>query len=137
MDRDDRPERLVQTVDRSDGVRIVTVQGAVDVFSAGRLARDAIAGLPTGASEIVLDLEAVSSLDSAGVSALVKLVRSLRAQSIATHASLGGHSVLSASMVNLLRQVVEFDDEPVVVLPNDEPVIVIPSDETPATGSAR
>jgi anti-anti-sigma factor len=100
----------VETLDRSDGVRVVTVTGVVDVFNAGALSRDAVAGLPNDAREIVLDLDGVSFLDSAGVSAIVKLVRQFRSQSIAMRASLGHDSPLSPTVVDLLRQVVPFDD---------------------------
>jgi anti-anti-sigma factor len=91
-------------------VRVVTVSGIVDVFNAGVLSRDAVAGLPNEAREIVLDLEAVSFLDSAGISAIVKLVRQFRTQSIELRASLGTDSTLSPTIVELLRQVVPFDD---------------------------
>jgi anti-sigma B factor antagonist len=101
---------MVETIDRSDGVRIVTVSGVVDVFNAGALQRDALAGLADAPREIVLDLEAVSFLDSAGISAIVKLVREFRSQSIPMRASLGDDSPLSATVVDLLRQVVPFDD---------------------------
>jgi anti-sigma B factor antagonist len=102
--------RIVQTVDRADGVRVVTVSGVVDVFNAGALSRDAVAGLPNEARAIVLDLEAVSFLDSAGISAIVKLVRQLRSQAIPLRASIGTDSSLSPTIVELLRQVVPFDD---------------------------
>jgi len=102
--------RLVRTLDRDDGVRVVSVSGAVDVFNAGSLSREAVAGLPEQAREIVLDLEAVSFLDSAGISAIVKLVRQFRSQSIPMRASLGDDSPLSPTVVELLRQVVPFDD---------------------------
>jgi anti-anti-sigma factor len=102
--------RTVRTLDRPDGVRVVTVVGAVDVFNAGVLTRDAIAGLPDASRSIVLDLEGVSLLDSGGVSAIVKLVRQLRSQSIEMRASIGRDSTLSPTMVELLRQVVPFDD---------------------------
>jgi anti-anti-sigma factor len=101
---------MVETLDRSDGVRVVTVTGVVDVFNAASLSRDAVAGLPNAAREVVLDLEAVSFLDSAGISAIVKLVRQFRSQSIAMRASIGNDSPLSATVVELLRQVVPFDD---------------------------
>ncbi|MCU1429486.1 MAG: hypothetical protein JWL83_3486 [Actinomycetia bacterium] len=110
MDRDQHPQRLVRTLDRADGVRVVTVVGAIDVFSAGELNRDAVAGLPTDAREIVLDLEAVSFLDSAGISAIVKLVRQMRSQSVATRASLGEETPLSETIVDLLHHVVPFDE---------------------------
>jgi anti-sigma B factor antagonist len=101
---------MVETFDRSDGVRVVTVSGVVDVFNAGGLSRDAVAGLAGAPREVVLDLEAVSFLDSAGISAIVKLVRQFRSQSIPMRASLGQDSPLSTTVVELLRQVVPFDD---------------------------
>jgi anti-anti-sigma factor len=101
---------LVRTLDRDDGVRVVSVSGVVDVFNAGSLSRDAVAGLPDEAREVVLDLEAVSFLDSGGISAIVKLVRQFRSQAIPMRASLGHDSPLSPTVVELLRQVVPFDD---------------------------
>jgi anti-anti-sigma factor len=100
----------VRTLDRADGVRVVTVSGVVDVFNASTLSRDAVAGLPDNAREIVLDLESVSFLDSAGISAIVKLVRQLRSADIATRASIGEDSPLSPTIVELLRRVVPFDE---------------------------
>lgn len=106
----DEPTRLVQTTDRSDGVRVVTVRGSVSVFSAGRLRREAVAGLADAPSrEVVIDLAGVSSLDSGGLSAIVKLVRELRARAIPARADLGPACPLSPSMVELLRQVVPCD----------------------------
>src|SRR4051794_30762560 len=106
--------RLVEIQDLDDGVRVVTVHGAVDVFRAGRLHRDAVAGLGGSTREMVLDLTAVSRVDSGGVSAIVKLVREMRAQSVPMRASIGATSSLSASMLELLRQVLPCDDETVV-----------------------
>jgi anti-anti-sigma factor len=100
----------VRTLDR-DGVRVVSVTGVVDVFNANSLSREAVAGLPDEAREVVLDLEAVSFLDSAGISAIVKLVRQFRSQAIPMRASLGQDSPLSPTVVELLRQVVPFDGD--------------------------
>jgi anti-anti-sigma factor len=102
--------RIVETLDRADGVRVVTVSGTVDVFNAGALSREAVANLPNNAREIVLDLDAVSFLDSAGISAIVKLVQQFRSRSIPTRASIGNDSPLSPTVVELLRQVVPCDD---------------------------
>jgi anti-anti-sigma factor len=101
----------VQTTDRADGVRVVTVRGSVDVFSGGRLRRDAVAGLATKSRSVVLDLEGVSALDSGGLSAIVKLVRELRARDVDCHADLGHGCGLSPTMVALLREVVPVDDD--------------------------
>jgi anti-sigma B factor antagonist len=103
------PARPVRTLDEG-GVRVVRVTGAVDVFNAATLPRDAVAGLPNGSHEIVIDLEEVEYLDSAGISAIVKLVRQLRAADIAARASLGSDTPLSPTIVELLRQVVPFDE---------------------------
>jgi anti-anti-sigma factor len=103
------PARPVRTLDEG-GVRVVRVTGAVDVFNAATLPRDAMAGLPNDSREIVIDLEAVEYLDSAGISAIVKLVRQLRAADIPARASLGTDSPLSPTIVDLLRQVVPLDD---------------------------
>jgi anti-anti-sigma factor len=103
------PVRPVRTLDEG-GVRVVRVTGAVDVFNAASLPREAVAGLPSGAREIVIDLEAVSYLDSAGISAIVKLVRQLRSADISARATIGADSTLSPTIVDLLRQVVPVDD---------------------------
>lgn len=100
----------METLDRSDGVRVVTVTGAIDVFNAGALARAAVADLPDEARAIVLDLDAVTVLDSAGLSAIVKLVRQFRARSIETRTSVGHDTPLSATVVESLRQLVPFDE---------------------------
>jgi anti-anti-sigma factor len=122
VDRDEESTRLVRTDDRPDGVRVITVSGVVDVFNAGVLSRDGIAGLPSDATEILLDLEAVSFLDSAGISAIVKLFREVRAHSIPLHASLGRDTPLSGTIVELLRQVVP-------LVPVDVDLVALEADE--------
>src|SRR3954451_15043247 len=106
----ERTEPVVQALDDADGVRVVRVGGVIDVFSAGALPREAVADLPVDARELILNLEAVSFLDSAGISAIVKLVRQLQSQSIAARAQLGVDSPLSPTIVELLKQVVPLDE---------------------------
>src|SRR5690242_19057669 len=97
-------------LDRSDGVRVVTIRGTIDIIHALAFTRDAGDRLPDASRSMLLGFEAVSSLDSGGVSAIVKLVRQLRAQSIDTRASIGTDSMLSSTIVELLRQIVPIDD---------------------------
>jgi anti-anti-sigma factor len=98
-------------VQDSDEERRARVDGALDVFSSPLLAVRALAGLPETAKSLILDLRRVSFVDSAGVSALVKLHREARARAVDVRAQLGdAKSKINATMVDVIRRVVPVDD---------------------------
>ena len=60
---------------------------------------------------VVIDLRDVSFVDSAGVSALVKVRQEARARALEVHAVLGGaQDRINATVVELLRRVLPCDD---------------------------
>src|SRR5262249_18336306 len=62
--------------------RRAEVRGSIDVFSSAMLPVRALAGLPDTARSLVIDLREVSFVDSAGVSALVKLRREAHTRAV-------------------------------------------------------
>jgi anti-anti-sigma factor len=105
-------------VDDQLGVRVVEVRGVLDVFSAGVVGGRILAGLPADATELVLELEGVEFMDSAGVSALVRLRENARLRDLNVHARLGGAPNLNPTVVTVLRRVFVIDD--VVDLTDDD-----------------
>lgn len=59
-------------VTSADGATVVTVDGELDMATAGHLVA-AAAGLPVGHGPLVLDLSRVSFLDSSGMRALLEV----------------------------------------------------------------
>ena len=69
---------LSVTTSRQDDVSVVTVAGEVDVYTAAQLRTALDEEIASGRSQLVVDLDAVSFLDSTGLGVLVgrlKLVR--------------------------------------------------------------
>jgi anti-anti-sigma factor len=91
--------------------RRARVDGALDVFSSPLLAVRALAGLPETAKSLIIDLRKVSFVDSAGVSALVKLHREAHARAVDVRAQFGdAHSKINATMIDVIRRVMPVDD---------------------------
>jgi anti-anti-sigma factor len=105
-------------VDDRFGVRVAEVRGVLNVFSASVVGGKILAGLPASAKELVLELDGVESMDSAGVSALVRLHEHARQRDLNVHAHLGSTSTLSPTVVAVLRRVFVVDD--VVDLTDDD-----------------
>ncbi len=104
-------ERIRVTVDDRDGQRRARVLGDLDVFSSQTLVTRALAGLPESASSLVIDLRDVSFVDSAGVSALVKLHREATARSTDVHVLLGGaRRTINPTIVDVLQRVMHCDE---------------------------
>ena len=55
------------SVDDHLGVRIARVGGVLDVFSAGVVGARILDGLPADATELILELDRIEFMDSAGV----------------------------------------------------------------------
>ncbi len=99
------------TIDDTEHNRCAKVRGVLDVFTSPSLASRALAGLPEATHDLFLDLRGVSFVDSAGVSALVRLQQECRSRAVAVHAHLGNaQHVIHGTMVDLLRRVLPVDD---------------------------
>jgi hypothetical protein len=105
-------------VDDRVGVRVAEVRGVLNVFSASVVGGKILAGLPSDARELVLELDGIESMDSAGVSALVRLNEHARQRDLIVHAHLGSTSTLNPTVVSVLRRVFVVDD--VVDLTDDD-----------------
>ena len=91
--------------------RVARVGGALDVFSSPMLTSRALASIPETARSLVIDLREVSFVDSAGVSALVKLRHEATLRDVDVRAHLGdAESRINATMVEVLRRVLPCDD---------------------------
>jgi len=66
----------------ADDPRIVSVQGEVDLATAPDLESFIVQALDDGSSAIVLDLEAMSFIDSSGLRALVNVSRAAHSRGI-------------------------------------------------------
>jgi anti-anti-sigma factor len=103
------PIRVI--VDDQDDGRHAKVRGVLDVFSSPMLAKRALAGLPDQTRALLLDLKDVSFVDSAGVSALVRLRQEAKSRAIDVRARLGGaQHTINETVVELLRRVLPCDD---------------------------
>jgi anti-anti-sigma factor len=101
------------TLDDSDAEsgRLAKVKGVLDVFTSPTLAARALAGLPEQTRSLVIDLRDVSFVDSAGVSALVRLQQEAHSRALDVHARLGGASKrMNATIVEVVRRVLPCDD---------------------------
>jgi anti-sigma B factor antagonist len=76
---------LAITVRRERGVVIVAVTGEVDISTVTRL-RECLSGLADGGQTLIVDLNRVTFIDSAGLGALVDAARRAAAHSGSLHA---------------------------------------------------
>jgi anti-anti-sigma factor len=99
------------TVDDSGGRRLAHVRGVLDVFSSSGLPTRALAGIPEQTRALLVDLGGVSFVDSAGVSALVKLRQECKARALDVRAHFGGaQQRINTTIVDVLRRVMPCDD---------------------------
>jgi anti-anti-sigma factor len=111
------------------GTRVASLRGVLDVFSAGVVGARVLAGLPADTHQIVLDLDGIEFMDSAGVSALVRLREHAVHRSVAVHARLGHTLQLNPTVTAVLHRVLDVED--VVDLgQDDEPVARSPVNST-------
>jgi anti-anti-sigma factor len=121
-------------VDDRGGVRVVALRGPLDVFSASVVATRVLAGIPSDTTTLVLELAGIECIDSAGVSALVRLHEHARLRDLEVHARLGESPHINPTIVSVLRRVFVVDD---VVDLRDEDEPTGPSAATsPVTPSA-
>lgn len=98
-------------VDDREDVRKATIGGALDVFSVQMLPAKAFAAMPDRVRSLVIDLRDVSFVDSAGVSALVKVHHEAHRRALDVHARLGdAQHRINETIVELLRRVLPVDD---------------------------
>lgn len=103
------PIRVI--VDDQDDGRHAKIRGVLDVFSSPALATRTLAGLPEHTRALLIDLKDVSFVDSAGVSALVRLRQEATSRAVEVRARLGGaQHTINATVVELLRRVLPCDD---------------------------
>ena len=90
-------EIRIDVDDSVDGDRLARVRGVLDVFSSPALAASALANLPDKTRDLIIDLRDVSFVDSAGVSALVRLQQEAKGRAVEEIASeLGAEAELTA-----------------------------------------
>jgi anti-sigma B factor antagonist len=75
---DGRPEFHVEIVQRSDTVVVVAAAGEIDLYTAPQLHESLSAVIAEGAQRVVLDLSAVSFLDSTALGVLVTAIKALQ-----------------------------------------------------------
>jgi anti-anti-sigma factor len=92
------------------GVRVVALRGVLDVFSASVIGARVLAGLPADTHQIVLDLDGIEFMDSAGVSALVRLREHAGHRAIPVTARLGPALHLNPTVTAVLQRVLECED---------------------------
>lgn len=79
---------LLITTHRDDAVVTVAVVGEVDISNATQLSAAGLSALESGADELVVDLTAVTFMDSTGLGHLVRVLRAARptpVQLLVTH----------------------------------------------------
>ena len=94
----------------SPGTRNCVLRGALDVFSASVVGTRALAGLPGDAKQLVLQLKDLEFMDSAGISALMRLRDQARARGAEVHATFGASPHFNQTVVAVLRRVLVVDD---------------------------
>jgi anti-anti-sigma factor len=99
-------------IEDSDEERVAHFDGAVDVFTAGTVARRVFTGLPHDARRVVIDLRRVQFMDSAGLSAVVRLAERAKRHAIDMRAQIGQASHLNPTVRAMLRRVVVCLDDP-------------------------
>ncbi len=106
-------------VDDELGVRVARVSGSLDVFSASVVGARILSKLPSDTMELVLDLDDIGFMDSAGVSALVRLRENAKLRTMNVHAHLGDAPHVSPTLVAVLRRMFVVDDV-VDLTPDDD-----------------
>ena len=93
------------------GVRVAHVGGVLDVFTASVVGSRILNGIPADASELVLELEDLEFIDSAGVSALLRLREHARSRALDVHVRLGATPNLNPTVIGVLHGVFVVDDD--------------------------
>jgi anti-anti-sigma factor len=107
----DTAVRLDVEIEDTDDERVARLEGMVDVFTAGGVVRRVLANLPRDATRVVIDLRGVRFMDSAGLSAVVRLSERARRRALDLRAELGESSRLNPTVAGMLRRVVTCDED--------------------------
>jgi anti-anti-sigma factor len=103
------PDPMIDIDDHTEGVRVVAVGGSLDVFNAGTLSSLALSGLPSGAHEVIIDLREAEFLDTAGLSAIVRVYQQGTRRELVVRAALAAESSLHPAVCDALRALVPCD----------------------------
>ena len=125
----------VVIVDDHLGIRTARVGGVLDVFSAGVVGARILDGLPSDATELILELDRIEFMDSAGVSALVRLREHARLRELNVHVQLGAAPHVNPTVVSVLRRVFVVDDVVDLSADDDEPADDQPVDRSPVSST--
>ena len=90
------------------------------MVSAGVVGARILDGMPPDATELILELDRIEFMDSAGVSALVRLREHARLRELNVHVQLGAAPHVNPTVVAVLRRVFVVDDV-VDLSADDEP----------------
>ena len=93
------------------GVRVASVRGVLDVFSASVVGARILAKLPADVKQLVIDLDGIEFMDSAGVSALVRLREHAGTRGLDVHVRLGHAPHMNPTVIAVLRRVLVCDDD--------------------------
>lgn len=111
-------QRQAATVEHIDGECVVTLHGDIDIANAEEVltsATDAINTCPTDSTRIIMDLAAVTFIDSTGIGALVNVRNASRERGIPTllrNVPLGVERVLTISgLTPLFATTLDTEDE--------------------------
>src|SRR5262245_34772808 len=92
------------------GQRIAKLSGPLDVYSSFLLAGKVLSGLPEDVRNLLLDLRSISILDSAGISALMKLRSAARARGFDVRVYLGDDCALHETVKSVVRRILPSTD---------------------------
>ena len=70
------------TTSQTNGVVVVSADGELDIVTAGQLDTELVAGLEQASLRLVLDLSAVSFMDSTGLGTVVKALKRCREKDV-------------------------------------------------------
>jgi anti-sigma B factor antagonist len=77
---EERPQFSVELVHAGDDVAIVALTGEVDIYSAPQFKETLVRGIDEGARHIIVDLAAVTFIDSTALGVLVSGAKRVRPQ---------------------------------------------------------
>lgn len=103
---------VIDLRDDTDEGRLARVRGVLDVFTSPALAAKVLKNLPSETRRLLIDLRDVNFVDSAGVSALVRLRQEGRARAIDVRGRLGGaQTQINDTIADLIKRVLPCDDD--------------------------
>jgi anti-sigma B factor antagonist len=82
---DDRPQFRTELTRPRDGLAVATIIGEIDLYTAPRLHEVLLQGIAEGAHQVVVDLSAVTFIDSTALGVLVRSAKQLGPDGGALH----------------------------------------------------